>query len=143
MEHRGLEPLTPCLQSVGDVIAEPRLSAVLTRLGVLIGAVLRPRCCTSLLYIHLVCIAGAERNLFHYLAPLAGVWGLAPTLHNIIEPRGIVGSVATVSSRPHPHLISELPCLAARATSTAGGSGYVCDMSASAWSTSGCKVPGG
>lgn len=30
------------------------------------------RCCTSVLYIHLVRIAGAKRNPFHYLAPLAG-----------------------------------------------------------------------
>ncbi|MGH4001384.1 MAG: hypothetical protein ACRDTJ_28440, partial [Pseudonocardiaceae bacterium] len=83
--------------------------------------------------------------------PLAGVWGLAPTLHNVIDLGSIVGSVATVSGGPLPLVISELPCLAADATLITGGTGYVRNdvgsmvelLNVSAWSTSGCRVPDG
>ena len=57
----------------------------------------------------LVRIAGAERHPFRHLAPLAGVWGLAPTLPNIIEHRSVAGSVPTGSSPHLPLVISQLP----------------------------------
>lgn len=84
-------------------------------------------------------------------APPAGVWGLAPTLPNIIEQRSSAGSVATGSGGPRPLVISESPRLAADATMIAGGTGYVRNdagsvvelLNVSAWSTSGCRVPDG
>lgn len=57
----------------------------------------------------LVRIAGAERHPFRHLAPLAGVWGLAPTLPNVLEPRSTAGSVATGSGAHLPLVISRLP----------------------------------
>ena len=48
-----------------------------------------------------VWIAGAERDPFRHLAPSTGVWGLAPTLPNVLELRSVAGSVPTGS---HPYL---------------------------------------
>lgn len=91
-----------------------------------IGAVLRHRCCTSLLYVGatlrrlLVVIfvlalkhAGAaggrgERYVFARVAPSAGVWGLAPTLSNITDPKSVAGNVPTGSSVDLPLVIGRL-----------------------------------
>lgn len=75
-------------------------------------------CCGALLtqfltHLHparaLVCIAGAERRPVRHLAPLAGVWGLAPTLPNTTDHRSIAGSVPTGSRVHLPLVISPLP----------------------------------
>jgi hypothetical protein len=50
VEPRGLEPLTPCLQSDGVDLAEPRSGAVSVGEPSLYSAEQRGRCCTLLLY---------------------------------------------------------------------------------------------
>ena len=50
MEPRGLEPLTPCLQSDGVDLAKPRLRALSVGERPLYSAEQRGHCCTLLLY---------------------------------------------------------------------------------------------
>ena len=92
-----------------------------------------------------------KRHPFRHLAPLAGAWGLAPTLPNYIDLESIAGNVPADSDGPLPLVIGLLPCLAAGVTRIAGGTGYVGNdagsvvelLNVSAWSTSGCRVPDG
>jgi hypothetical protein len=50
VEPRGLEPLTPCLQSDGVDLAKPRSGAVSMGEPPLYSAEQRGHCCTLLLY---------------------------------------------------------------------------------------------
>ena len=101
VERRGLEPLTPCLQPTICSNGGGALRRRNVRARPWLMTLNDERCqavCQARAFVR---IAGAERHPVRHLAPLAGVWGLAPTLPNVLELRSVAGSVPTGS---HPYL---------------------------------------